>query len=62
MKCPSCGAETTGNPDLTDEKLEEYWQAAFDDISNSPEFDAFDLSLQIWKEEIEYIIIEGDIE
>ena len=29
MKYPSCGAETTGNPDLTDEKLEEYWQAAF---------------------------------
>ena len=49
------------NPDLTDEKLEEYWQAAFDDITYSPEFGEFDLSLQIWNEEIEYMIIEGDI-
>lgn len=50
------------NADLTGEKLEEYWQAAFEDITNSPEFDEFDLSLQIWKDEIEYIIIEGKIQ
>ena len=50
------------NAELTDEKLEEYWQAIWDDIIYSPEFDEFDCSLQIWKDEIQYMTIEGKIQ
>ena len=50
------------SPELTDEKLETYWQAVLDDIINSPEFDEFDCSLHTYNEEIEYMIIEGKIQ
>ena len=49
------------SPDLTDDKLETYWQAVLDDIINSAEFDEFDCSLQTYNDAIEYMIIEGKI-
>ena len=49
------------NCDLTDEKLDEYWQTVMDDLINSVEFDEFDCSLQIFNDEIEYMVIEGKI-
>lgn len=47
--------------DLTDAKLETYWQAVLDDIINSPEFDEFDCSLHTYNDAIEYMIIDGKI-
>ena len=48
--------------DLTDDKLEAYWQAVLDDIINSEEFDEFDCSLHTYNDAIEYMIIEGKIQ
>lgn len=47
--------------DLTDEKLEEYWQTVLDDIINDVDFDEFDCSLHTYNDEIEYMIIEGKL-
>ena len=48
--------------DLTEEKLEEYWQAVLDDIINSAEFDEFDCALQVYNDKIEYMTIDGKIQ
>ncbi|MBQ8627021.1 MAG: hypothetical protein IJ419_12745 [Agathobacter sp.] len=50
------------NPNLTDEKLEEYWQAVLDDIINSAEFDEFDCALQVYNDKIEYMTMDGKIQ
>lgn len=48
--------------ELTDEKLETYWQAILDDIINSAEFEEFDCSLTTsYDDKIEYMVIEGKI-
>lgn len=48
--------------DLTDEKLETYWQAILDDIINNPEFEEFDCSLNIYNESVESMVIEGKLQ
>lgn len=49
------------SPELTDEKLETYWQSVLNDIINNAEFDEFDCSLQVNDDKIQYMIIEGKI-
>lgn len=48
--------------DLTDEKLDEYWQTILDDTINTVDFGVFECSLQIFNDAIEYMTIDGKIE
>lgn len=53
---------TAFNVELSNEKLDEYWQTVMEDITNSVEFDEFDCSLTTsLDDKIEYMVIEGKI-